>query len=589
MRIPFFLFFIYLNCLITISAQDNKSIKYPLKDWSKIKNPIASEDAEPGGRINIFGSQSPKSFNYYLDTNQFTNSVFSVLFETLLSLHPITLERMPGICNQWEISEDKLTYTMTIDPNAKWSDGKPITSADVVFTYETVIKNMTGPWLVEFKKINKPEIIDEKKFKIVAKENHWKMEGIIADIIVLPKHAMEGKDFEKINFEFPVVSGPYKIKENKEDNYLELERRTDWWARYSKFNEGTYNFQFIKFKFFMEDSNGFESFKKGELDLFPVYMAKRWINEAVGEKYDKNHIVKQKVFNFHPIGFQGFAMNMRKDLFKDKKVRLAMAHLLNRERLNEELMFKQYVMTSSYFTDLYNKEIPNKNINIEFNKEKARKLFEEAGWKLNANGILEKDGKPFEFTFLTNDTTSNKFLDIYSDDLKNQGIKLNIVKKDWAAFAKDMDSYNYEMTWSAWGGGIYKDPENAWSSKEIDTPSGNNYPGFSNAEVDKLIEQQKTEFDLNKRNEICRKIDNILTEEVPYILLWNNNHSRLLYWNKFGTPTTVLDKYNDEASCIVYWWYDKDADKALEDAIKNNKALPKKKASIYFEEEFKGK
>lgn len=573
---------------LAVNAQENQGTTFPSKDWSKLKNPIASEDAEVGGKVVIFGNQYPKSFNYYTDQNSFSGTLFAMMYDTLLNTHPTTLERMPGIVNKWTISADKKVFMLTIDPNAKWSDGKPITSADVVFTYDTVLKELTGPWQVDFKKLNRPEIIDEKNLKIVAKEVHWNIEGIIAGIYVLPKHEMEGKDFMKINFEFPVVSGGYKIKENKEDSHVELERRADWWARSLKVNEGVNNFQYIKYKFFSEENNAWDAFQKGEIDIFAVYMAKRWIEMAVGEKYDKNFIVKQKVYNFNPIGFQGWAMNLRRPLFKDKRIRLALAHLLNRERFNKELMFNQYKMTSSYFSDLYSKDHPNNNRNIEYSPEKAKKLLEEAGWKPNKDGVLEKDNLVFEFTFLTNDSSSNKFLDIYKDDLKNVGIVLKVEKKDWSSWTTDMDDFNFDMTWAAFSGGLFKDPEGMWG-KDSTNKSGVNYPGLINEQVVNLIEKQKPEFNIEKRNEIIRQIDGILTEEVPYILLWHNDYTRILYWNKFGTPSSVLDKFNNEDAAINYWWYDKEADNALQDALKTGKSLPKKNATVKFEEEYKGK
>jgi microcin C transport system substrate-binding protein len=152
-----------------------------------------------------------------------------------------------------------------------------------------------------------------------------------------------------------------------------------------------------------------------------------------------------------------------------------------------------------------------------------------------------------------------------------------------------MDEFNFDMTWAAWGASLFKDPEYHWHSKEVNNISGPNYPGFKSDEVDKLIEKQKTEFNLEKRNDICRQIDAILTEEQPYILLWHNNYTRLLYWNKFGTPNTILGKYSDEAAAVSFWWYDKDADKALSDSKKTGKPLPKKSAVVKFEDEYKRK
>jgi microcin C transport system substrate-binding protein len=125
-----------------------------------------------------------------------------------------------------------------------------------------------------------------------------------------------------------------------------------------------------------------------------------------------------------------------------------------------------------------------------------------------------------------------------------------------------------------------------WSSKEADRRSGANITGFKNEEVDVLIEKQKTIFDVSQRNDIYRTIDQIIYEQFPYVLSWYLNYIRLLYWNKFGTPETVLPKYGGEYAPIVYWWLDEDSAADLKDAIANKQDLPPREATIYFDELF---
>jgi len=126
-----------------------------------------------------------------------------------------------------------------------------------------------------------------------------------------------------------------------------------------------------------------------------------------------------------------------------------------------------------------------------------------------------------------------------------------------------------------------------WASQEASRRGGNNYTGFKDPRVDALIEKQKTIFDVNQRHDICREIDAIITSQCPYILLWRTNYIRLLYWNKFGTLPTVLSKYGDESSAYAYWWYDEDSAEDLTSAMENGEYLPGRKASIFFDEEFK--
>lgn len=549
-------------------------------------DPVASPDAVPGGKVVEHLGPSPKSLNYYLDNNTMSARIFDSLYESLLGMDSETLEYDRAIASKWTISEDKLVFTFWIDPEARWSDGKPITAEDVVWTYNTIVdpKNMTGPHKLSLERLFPPEIVDDgKAVKFKAREVHWENLGAAGGFSILPKHAFQDQDFNKINFEFPVVSGPYRVKEFKEGVSLTLERRRDWWRNNWKSNEGANNFDTVVCRFYADRDNAFDAFLKGEIDIFPVYTASQWhkIEDKV-KSVRNNWIVKQAVHNHSPIGFQGFAMNMRRAPFDDVRVRKAMAHLVDRRMMNKTLMYDQYFLHRSYWEDLYDKDHPCQNTLVEFDKDAARKLLEEAGWKANpATGILEKDDRQFSFTFLNRDGTSDKFLAIFAQALKDVGIKMSIQNKDWSAWAKDMDSFSFDMTWAAWGAGLFKDPEGMWSSKEADRPGGSNITGFRNAEVDELIEKQKAIFDVQKRHEICRKIDKIIFEQHPYALLWNIDYTRLLYWNKFGTPPAVLGKYSREST--YYWWYDEDMAAELQDAMENDQALPAVPTKIEFD------
>ena len=564
---------------------------FPQKGWSDKPNFLASTEAVLGGEISIFAGQYPKSLNYYLDNNVLSAEIFGAMYETLLTVNPVTLDYEPGFAEKWLISDDKKSFTFYMDKEAKWSDGRPVTAHDVKWTYDTIMdpKNLTGPHKLDMERFKPPVVIDEYTICFTARDVHWKNLGVAGGFHILCKHAFEGKDFNRVNFEFPVVSGLYRLGKMDEGLYISLERRGNWWNKKARRFRGTGNFETIIFKFFAERENAFEAFKKGMIDLFPIYTARIWINETKGEDFANNRIIKQKIYNYHPIGFQGFAMNMRKPPFDDVRVRKAMAFLLDRRKMNSALMYSQYFLHRSYFEDLYTKENPCPNMLVPFDKEKAGNLLRQAGWEVNSKtGFLEKNGKRFSFRFLSRSSSSEKFLAIFAEDLKDIGIELVIDKKDWAAWARDMDEYNYQMTWAAWSSGVFKDPESMWLSKEADRKGGNNITGFKNLEVDNLIEKQKEIFDVNERNKIYRKIDRIVYNASPYVLLWNINYTRLLYWNKFGTPDIVLSKYGSESSANTYWWLDEDSRDDLYDAMKNKLYLPPKNPSIYFDEIFDG-
>ena len=579
-----------LSFLIVVAAPLFAEELFPKPGWVDRPNPLASPDAVPGGELVACGFQYPKSFNYYLDNNSFSADLFGFLYESLLNTSPLSPDFEPGLASRWAISDDKRTFTFWLNPAARWSDGTPVTAADVKWTFDALMDpaNLTGPHKVALEKFSTPEIVDEYCIRFTTTEIHWRNLGAVGGIQILPRHAYAKLDFNKINFEFPVVSGPYRLKEVKEGQAATLERRAEWWNRNAASSRGVANFQTLRFKFYESQENAFEAFKKGEFDLYPVYTARLWINETTGDKFTRNWIIKQKITNYEPIGFQGLAMNLRRPPLDDLRVRLALAHLVNRERMNATLMYNQYFLHRSYFEDLYDASTPCTNAPIAFDKEEARRLLAAAGWKANpATGILEKNGKPFHLRFLEREASVGKFLAIIAEDLKDVGIELQVETKDQAAWTRDMDEFNFDMTWASFSSSLFKDPEGAWSSKEADRRMGTNITGFKDKTVDDLIEKQKGLFDVAARHALCRQIDAILTANSPYVLLWNIRYRRLLYWNKFGTPPTVLGKYNNENGAYWYWWADPDAEAELKDAIPRNQPLPKHPAEVEFDRVFK--
>ena len=560
----------------------------PPVGWEPEPSPQASEWAEPGGRMRIFAGQYPKSFNYYLDNNVFSGKLFGLQFESLIGRNGLTLQPEPGLAKRLEISEDKKTFTFMLDERAVWSDGTPITAQDVAWTWEAIIEptHITGSVKIGLQRFEPPAILDERTIQFTAKEIHWGNIWSIGGLTILPSHWWKEQDFNKVNYEFPVVSGPYKISKVRESISVLLEKRDDYWAAEDPRGEGFTNFDELEYFFFPERNLAFENFNAGNIDLYAVYTARTWASETTSEAYQKNWIVKQGVENFSPKGFQGFAMNLRREKFQDVRVRTALAHLLDRERMNATLMFNQYALTHSYFPDLYPEGNPNAL--IPFDVGKARELLAEAGWKVNEAGKLEKDGKPFVITFLTRSATADRFLLIYREALESVGIELAIERLDWAAWAKNMDEYNFDMTWAAWGAGLFKDPEGMWHSKFKDQPSGVNITGFADPEVDRLIDSIKEEFDVEVRHDVVREIDAILTSQVPYVLLWNTDITRLLYWNRFGMPEHVLTKYGTEGAAESLWWEDLDAVDALDAAKTSGEKLPGKPERIVFGNVFSG-
>lgn len=563
--------------LLAAGAAAASAETFPRGGWEEAPDPLASEFAEKGGQLVAYMGPYPKSFNYYLDQNVMSAELFGQFYETLLARDSLTLEWQPMLAARCEMDEGGRTFTFHMNPLARWSDGEPVTAHDVAWTFAAVRapENLTGPHKISLDRFEDPEVVDDSTIRFTAREVHWENLDALAGLQVLPKHAWEGKDFNLQNFEFPVVSGPYRLGEVQEGLQVVLERRADWWAAELPRFRHVANFDRLVYRFFEDRENAFEAFLKGEIDLFPVYTAHVWSERTQGEKFDRRWIVKQEIANRRPCGFQGIALNARRPPLDDPRVRLALASLYDRDRMNRTLMSGAYFLHRSYWEDLYDAAHPCPAEPVPFDKDRARALLAEAGYAADpATGLLARDGEPLRLRYLSRGGTDDKFTAIFQEDLKDVGIELAVDKKDWAAWSRDMDEYHYDMTWAAWSSGLFHDPESMWSSAEADRPSGQNITGFRDEAVDALIAEQRTEFDLRRRNGILRRIDAILVSRTPYILLWNKTGTRLLWWNKFGRPDQPLGKYGDERSAHAYWWYDPDAAADLDHARKTGASLP---------------
>lgn len=240
--------------------------------------------------------------------------------------------------------------------------------------------------------------------------------------------------------------------------------------------------------------------------------------------------------------------------------------------MNEKLMYNEYFMLNSYYPDLYPKNQNPQAPVLTFDQKKARELLEAAGWKVDTDGIRKKNGVPLKLVLMT--ASPLPHLDIYVEDLKKVGIVATIEQLSQASIRKRLDQYDFDLYWTAWGAGRLRDPEGMWHSKTADEIASSNLSGVKDSVVDDLIQQQKTEMSLDKRNIILQKLDRRLNELMPYVLLWQLDNNRVLYWNQYGHPDMPFGKFGDSSEVITYWWEDAVQKKQLETAIQKKQSLP---------------
>ncbi len=547
-------------------------------------DPQADTSALFGGRIVLWGGEYPKSLNMWSDLTSFNATVCGLMYEPLLELHSTADEWTGILAESWTVSDDGLEFLFRIRPQARWSDGEPVRAEDFVFYYDVIMDpaNLTPVFKVGLKRLERPEALDSLTLRVRAKERHWANFSEAAGLLAFPSRAWKGKDFDRMRFAFSPVSGPYEIAELKENRSLRMSRRADWWGRALNYQRGKYNFDEIVYRFSADRVKALEALKKGDWDLYPVYTASIWARQTDFEAVRKGWVVKARVFDESPVGFQGLAINMRRAKFADPRTRRALGMLMNRAEMNSKLMFDQYFLLDSYYPGLYPGRDDPAAEPLPYAPDSARALLAAAGWKADGRGLLrDSAGAPFALSLLHNGEDT-RHLEIYLQDLKAAGIDASIDRVSFASARKRLDDHDFDLHWINWGAGRQEDPEGLWHSSSAGERGSNNIAGLADPTVDSLIELQKGIFDLAARRDVVRRVDARLRELSPYVLLWQNGSHRLLWWNRFGMPRNPLGRYGDPDAAIVYWWFDPAKDSALAEARRTGASLERAETDIRY-------
>ncbi len=519
-----------------------------------------------------------------------TSTVHSLMYESLIQVHPDTEEFIPYLADKWKIETDKAagtqTFTFHISDKATWADGSPVTSEDVAKTFWHLTqedRNDPSNVMTFTEGFNVPVIVDAKTIKVTTKKLNWRLFLYFGGTPIYPAKqvGVPGKEFLKdYNWKFMVGSGPYSMaKESalKKGDSLTITRRSDWWAENERWATNTYNFKKVKFVVVRDQELEYEMFKKGELDHYQVSKAQRWVEELPKEEIIKQGWVKQrKVSNQAPQGFSGLVFNMRKWPFKDRRVRLAFAHLFNREKLMEKLFFNQYEYTDSY---LPGRDWGNgaNNERVKFDPDMAAELLDEAGFQDEDDDgyLIDKKGRRLEVTLEFYPQGWERIWLVIKPDFEDNGIKFNLKLVDGATMIKKISERQFTIHFQGWGALNFPNPETSWRSSLADKNANNNTPGFKNDRVDELCEKYNTTFDRAEQKKITREIDKIVFNEHPYALGWYGPFLRVLYWDKYGHPENYFTRtgqvLNNEL--LLRWWFEPGKGKAMQAAKEAGKAL----------------
>ncbi len=547
--------------------------------------PIGDPRAKKGGRLTSTWQAFPPNLRTDGPNSNLlqTRLLHSLIYESLLGLHPDTLQFIPQLATHWWISKDKRTFRFRLNPKARFSDGSEVTADDVFWSFwHLTQEDRRDPYNVYLfgGSFDPPRIIDKYTVEVHTKKLNWRLFlYFAAGMYIFPAQYIKVSGDEYLagyQWRFIPGSGPYTMLSGdlKKPTSLTLTRRGDWWARSEKWARGLYNFDKLRFVVIMDRDLEFEKFKHGELDYFFVRKAQRWAEECDFEAVRKGWVKKRWITTEAPQGFSGFCFNMRKPPFNDRRVRLAWAYLFNRKKLMEKLFFNQYQYIDSYYPGRIWANPTNPK--IRYNPRKAARLLEEAGYKRrNKQGILiGPDGKPFEVTLEYGFEDLKRIFTIIREDYEKAGIRINLKLIDPRTLLKKKMQREFTVVYQNWGGLLFPNPESSWLSDLADKPNTNNLPGFKNRRVDRLCRLYNVCFDQKRRVRIIREIDKLIFNEHPYALGWYSNRVRLLYWGRFGHPATYFSRIGDESDILSMWWYDPEKARRLESAMRSGRSLP---------------
>ena len=537
---------------------------------------IGDPRAVKGGVFREYQTYFPGTFRIYGPESNLAafSLIQNLTYETLLGLHPTTLEFIPALATHWQVSPDKLTYRYRIDPNARFSDGAPVTSEDIVASWSFVMdKSLQDPMSqLVYSKFEKP--VAESKYIVSVKSRVLNWRNFLyfsASLPILPAHVLKdvngARYIKDYNFKLLPGSGPYILNEAdiEKGRSVTLRRRRDYWAETQRRNVGTGNFDEIREIIVRDDNLAFEMFKKGDLDYFYVNVPRQWVQELNFDRVQRGLIQKAKVYTNSPVGTRGLAFNTRRTPWDDVRVRRAFTHFLNRKLFIEKIFFNEPVPLNSYYMGFY--ENPN-NPKNEYNPQLALSLLAEAGWKeRDAQGRLVRNGQPLAAEVIYANRANEQWLTIYQEELRKAGIRLNLRFLTPETLFQLTAEHRFDLAGLGWTGLTFPNPETSYSSKLADQKDTNNITGIKNPRIDQILALYDKEFDSSKRAALIRELDGILANEHHYILTWEEPFQRMAFWNKFGHPETYLTRLGDYREPPTLWWIDPNKEQQLRRAM----------------------
>ncbi len=497
---------------------------------------------------------------------------------------PFTLYGL--IANGIETDRARTTVTFTLDPAARFSDGRPVTADDVVFSWALLRDKGRPNHRTYYSKVTTAEVLGERavRFDLTGADDR-ELPLILALMPVLPKHAVNPDTFEQTSFTAPLGSGPYLVAAVKPGDSVTLRRNPDYWGRDLGVNRGAWNFDEIRFDFFRDGNTQFEAFKKGLFDVRAEIDPGRWESGYDFPALRDGRVVKDTIPTGLPQGMNGFVFNTRRALFADVRVREALGLLFDFDWVNRNFFFGRYRRTASYYAgselDVHGRPADARERALlaaypdavrddvlagtwappmtdgsgrdRETLKRALALLAAAGYELAGAELRARaTGVPFTFEILVRSKDQERLALAYARDLNRAGVRARVRLVDAVQYERRLQAYDFDMIQYHWSASLSPGNEQAfyWGSAAAAESGTRNYMGMRSAAADAMIAAMLKAESRADFLAAVRALDRVLISGFYVVPLFHLSEQWVARWSAIERPAVAsVSGYLPET-----WW-----------------------------------
>ncbi|MCY4443944.1 MAG: extracellular solute-binding protein [Proteobacteria bacterium] len=528
-------------------AESSESFQLPqgLVWESNDSDPIfADPRAKKGGTYYDYLEAFPQSFRHVgPDSNSgFKWYLYDANALSLVGIHPDSGRYFPSLATHWAVADDYKTVYFKLDQRARWSDGKPVTTEDYVFTLEF----MRSPHIVDPRRntyyseeIAEVKVHTKDVISVVSGKKHVK-EVLVGRVNLSPVpkhfHKLDKNWVKKYNFKVSPTTGPYNVSKFKKGKFIEFALHKDWWAKDLKYYKYRYNFHYKHYKVIRDQEATWQHFINGELSAISLTNPVSWHEKAKGKVFDRGYVKKLWFYVDRPSGCQVIWLNKDQDHWQDKKVRHAFGHALNFEKVIQEVARGEYTRIQSFYDGFG--DYSDGSIRVrEYDREKVKTLMQSSGYVLGKDGVWQKDGKKMTVRILYGFQPHKDRLLVLQAEALKAGFDIQLDYRDTTTRYKMTQEKNYDVVWTVYGFSRLPPPQywKFWHSENAKKET-TNLTNTKDLLLDKLIDSYRETFDTKMKQELSRKILRYIHEDGAFVPGMLNPFIRTAYWRHIQFP-----------------------------------------------------